>query len=277
MINRIENIKDFGVYKNFSWSSVTGLKNFNHKNLFYGWNYSGKTTISRIFSSLRDKKLHDSYNNSFFKVNTSAGDFDSSTLQNFPFEILVFNSDYIKDNLNFSIHKDEFSESKTILFEVGDNAKYTEKIIELKNKIELINGTETTVGKKSPYLKTIDEFEIYDRSTTGKFTHFAKEIKIDHFGSEIDFTKANLKPIVSKVKYNLSEFIITDKKKLAQLKAIVLSKEPKEVLEEISFNSTYEILIKSVNDLLVKIPDKKHLDKILDSNSEVYTSIVSVG
>src|SRR5690606_14500274 len=130
MINRIENIKDFGVYKNFSWSSVTGLKNFNHKNLFYGWNYSGKTTISRIFSSLRDKKIHDSYNNSFFKVNTSAGDFDSSTLQNFPFEILVFNSDYIKDNLNFSIHKDEISESKTILFEVGDNAKYTEKIIE---------------------------------------------------------------------------------------------------------------------------------------------------
>lgn len=271
MINRIENIKDFGVYKNFSWSSVTGLKNFNHKNLFYGWNYSGKTTISRIFSSLRDKKLHDSYNNSFFKVNTSAGDFDSSTLQNFPFEILVFNSDYIKDNLNFSIHKDEISESKTILFEVGDNAKYTEKIIELKNKIDLINGTETTVGKKAPYLKTIDEFEIYDRSTTGKFTHFAKEIKIDHFGSEIDFTKANLKPIVSKVKHNLSEFIITDKKKLAQLKAIVLSKEPKEVLDEISFISIYEILIKSANDLLVKIPDKKQLDRILDSNSEIYT------
>ena len=271
MINRIDNIREFGVYKNFSWSSVTGLKNFNHKNLFYGWNYSGKTTLSRIFSSLRDKKIHDSYNKSFFKVNTSAGDFDSNTLENFPFEILVFNSDYIKDNLSFSIHKEEISESKTILFEVGDNAKFTEKIIEFNNKIDLINGTEIAVGKKSPYLKTIDDFEIYDRSTSGKFTHFAKEIKIDHFGSEIDFTKANLKPIVSKVKHNLSEFIITDKKKLAQLKAIVLSKEPKDVIDEISFNSTYEIIIKSANGLLVKIPDNKQLDKILDSNSEIYT------
>lgn len=271
MINRIETIRDFGVYKNFSWSSVTGLKNFNHKNLFYGWNYSGKTTVSRIFSSLRDKKIHDSYNKSFFKVNTSTGDFDSTNLQNFPFEILVFNSDYIKDNLNFSIHKDEISESKTILFEVGDNVIYTEKIKEFKNKIDLINGTEVTVGKKSPYLKTIDDFEIYDRSTSGKFTHFAKEIKIDHFGSEIDFTKANLKPIVSKVKHNLYEFIIIDKKKLAQLKAIVLSKEPKEILDEISFNPTYVKIIKSVNNLLVKIPDKKQLDKILDSNSEIYT------
>lgn len=270
MITRIEHIKDFGIYKSFYWVNSPNIKDFNYKNLFYGWNYSGKTTISRIFSSLRDKKTHDSYSKSFFKVNTSIGDFDSNNLQHFPFEILVFNSDYIKDNLNFSIHKDETSESKTILFEVGDNAKYTEKITEFKNKIDLINGTESTIGKNSPYLKTIDDFEIYDRSTSGTFTHFAKEIKIDHFGSEIDFTKANLKPIISKVKYNVSEFIITDKKKLSQLKSIVLSKEPKEVLNEISFNSSYEIIIKAVNDLLIKIPNKKQLNKILDSNSEIY-------
>ncbi len=271
MIEKIEQIKDFGIYKNFSWNSANGLKDFNHKNLFYGWNYSGKTTLSRIFSSLRDKKKHYSYDKSFFKVNTSAGDFDSNTLENFPFEILVFNSDYIKDNLNFSIHKDEISESKTILFEVGDNAKFELKIIELKKKIELINGTETTVGKKSPHLKTIDDFEIYDKPTTGKLTNFAKEIKIDHFGSEIDFTKANLKPIISKIKDNLDKFIIKDKKKLAQLKTIVLSKEPREILNEIIFNSNYENIIKSVNDLMIKIPDKKQLDKILDNNSEVYT------
>ncbi|MFC4739037.1 AAA family ATPase [Flavobacterium ponti] len=271
MIEKIEQIKDFGIYKNFSWNSASGLKDFNHKNLFYGWNYSGKTTLSRIFSSLRDKKTHNSYDKSFFKVNTSDGDFDSNTLENFPFEILVFNSDYIKDNLNFSIHKDDISESKTILFEVGDNAKFEEKIIELKNKIDLINGTETILGKKEKYLKTIDDFEIYDRPTSGKFTHFAKEIKIDHFGSEIDFTKANLKPIISKVKEKLADFIITDKKKLAQLKTIVLSKEPRDVLNEISFVDNYEKIIKSVNDLMIKVPDKKQLDKILDSSSEIYS------
>jgi wobble nucleotide-excising tRNase len=271
MINRIESIKNFGIFKNFSWDSVTGLKNFNHKNLFYGWNYSGKTTLSRIFSSLRDKKLHESYDNSFFKINATTGDYDSNTLEIFPFELLIFNSDYIKDNLNFSIHKDEISESKTILFEVGDNAKYELKIIELKNKVDLINGTETIRGKKSPYLKIIDDFEIYDRATSGKFTLFAKEIKIDHFGSEIDFTKANLKPIVSKVKDSISSYIITDKKKLTQLKAIVLSKEPREALDEIAFNSIYENIIQTVNNLLVKIPDKKQIDKILDSNSEIYT------
>ena len=85
MINKIDNIKDFGIYKNFTWNSASGLKDFNHKNLFYGWNYSGKTTLSRIFSSLRDKKKHDSYYKSFFKVNTSAGEFDSNSLENYNF------------------------------------------------------------------------------------------------------------------------------------------------------------------------------------------------
>lgn len=271
MINRIENIRDFGVYKNFSWSSATGLKNFNHKNLFYGWNYSGKTTLSRIFSSLRDKKIHDSYDKSFFKVNTSAGDFDSNNLQNYPFEILVFNSDYVKDNLNFSIHKDEISESKTILFEVGDNAKFQMKIDSLKDQINLINGTDTIIGKKSKYTIAIDEFENYDKSYSGKFTILAKEIKDVHFISLINFTKANLKPIVENVKENLSNYIIDDRKRLIQLGEVVKTSEPKVEIDEIQIILTYSDIIKRTNKILSRIPDKDKLDKILDKNVEAYS------
>lgn len=32
MRNKIESIRDFGIYKSFSWNSATGLKTFNHKN-----------------------------------------------------------------------------------------------------------------------------------------------------------------------------------------------------------------------------------------------------
>lgn len=74
-------------------------------------------------SSLREKKVHESYDSGFFKIKTTDGDFESTNLKS-AIEILVFNSDYIKDNLNFSLHKDEISDSKTILFEVGDNAKF---------------------------------------------------------------------------------------------------------------------------------------------------------
>jgi hypothetical protein len=191
MITKIESIKDFGIFKNFNWATSPNFKDFNHKNLFYGWNYSGKTTLSRIFSSLRDKNLHESYENGYFKIKTSDGDFDSNNLELFPYDLLIFNSDYIKDNLNFSIHKDEISDSKTILFEVGDNAKYQIKINGLKDQINLIVGTDTIIGKKAKFLTTIEEFDIYDKPNSGKFTILAKEIKNVHFDSLIDFTKTN--------------------------------------------------------------------------------------
>lgn len=85
MINKIESIRDFGIYKSFSWNSATGLKNFNHKNLIYGWNYSGKTTLSRIFSSLRDKKMHGSYDRSFFKVKYNCWRFRFKLFTKLPF------------------------------------------------------------------------------------------------------------------------------------------------------------------------------------------------
>ena len=272
MINKIESIKDFGIYRNFNWSTSPNIRDFNHKNIFYGWNYSGKTTLSRIFSSLRDKKLHESYENGFFKIKSSDGDFDSilKFKLSFPYNLLVFNSDYIKDNLNFSIHKDEISDSKTILFEVGNNAKYQVKIDELKNQINLINGTDSIVGKKAKYTKAIDEFEDFDKSYSGKFTVLAKEIKDNHFISLINFTKANLKPIVATVKDNPSTHIIADSKRLSQLSEVVKTSEPKVEIDDIKILFSYPEIIETTNNILSSIPDKTKLDKILDKNQDAY-------
>ncbi len=269
MIKRIDFIRNFGIYKNFSWASSNGIKDFNYKNIFYGWNYSGKTTLSRIFSSLRDKKIHDSYTNGTFKVSTDDGIYDSSNLSSFPYDILVFNSDYIKDNLNFSLHGSDSSESRTILFEVGDNAKYETKIIELQNKIDSINGTDIIKGKKLRFKSDIEEFEIYDGSYLGKFTVLAKEIKDEHFLSLINFTKANVKNIINDIKEDLDRYIITDKKKLSSIGEIVKISRPKEELEIISVNLNIK-LTEKVNQVLGKIPQKDTLNKILDNNNEVY-------
>lgn len=270
MITRIESIKDFGIYKNFNWSTSPNIRDFNHKNIFYGWNYSGKTTLSRIFSTLRDKKLHESYENGFFKIKSSDGDFDSNNLESFPYNLLVFNSDYITDNLNFSIHKDEISDSKTILFEVGDNAKYQVKIDELKNQINLINGTDTIVGIKTKYSKAIDEFEDFDRPYSGMFTVLAKDIKDNHFISLINFTKTNLKPIVAAVKDNPSTHIIGDSKRLSQLSEVVKTSEPKVEIDDIKILFSYHEIIETTNEILSSIPDKTKLDKILDKNQDAY-------
>jgi wobble nucleotide-excising tRNase len=270
MIKKIDYIKDFGIYKNFTWNDKD-LKDFNFKNLLYGWNYSGKTTLSRIFSSLRDRKLHDGYAKGIFKIKTNDGDFDSSNLENFPYDLLVFNSDYIKDNLNFSIHKDAISDSKTILFEVGDNAKFEKKINELRAQIESINGSEIVKGKKFIFLKSIEEFERYDKGTTGDFTILARKIQNEDFLSLIGFTKTQLKPVLNIVKKDLDLYIIKDKKQLLSLSEIVKTSEPKAELDEIEIYLTYPKIIEKTNQLLNKTPEKSTINKILENNPAAYT------
>jgi wobble nucleotide-excising tRNase len=271
MITQIEQVKDFGIYKNFIWANSVGIKDFAQKNIFYGWNYSGKTTLSRIFSSLRDKKLHQGFDNAYLKVKTSLGDFDTSNLNQFPYEVLIFNSDYVNDNLNFSLHIDDISDSNTILFEVGDNAIYETKIQKFRDEIDLINGTKTIISKKSKFQLDVDEYVIFDRSNNGKFTTLAKEIKDDHFISLINFTKANLKPIIVKLKNDLNKNIITDKKRLSQLSEIVKTNAPKAELERIEFKTNYPSILKSANEILQSVPEKSDLINILDKNSEVYS------
>lgn len=218
---------------------------------------------------MRDKKIHDSYANGTFKISTDSGTYDSSNLESFPYDLLIFNSDYIKDNLNFSINGNDNSDSKTIFFEVGDNAKYETKIIELQNKIDSISGTDTLIGKKIKFQDDIDAFEIYDSSYSGKFTVLAKEIKDEHFLSLINFTKANVKNIINNIKQNVNSHIIQDTKKLSSIGEIVKISSPQKELEEIKINFNIE-LRKKVNQVLEIIPKKDVLNQILDNNNEAY-------
>lgn len=269
MINRIETINKFGIFKNFTWNSAD-IKDFNYKNIFYGWNYSGKTTLSRIFSSLRDRKIHESYSKSSFKVKTVNGEFDSNNLESFPYNLLVFNSDYIKDNLSFSNKNDTNTESNVILFEVGDNAIYEKKIEELTKQIELINGTDKIIGKKDKHKKDIEEFEIFDKPNSGKFTLVAKEIKDEHFISLINFTKTNLKPIISNITTNLDSFIIKNKTTIKLISEIIKIEKPKDVIDNIQINFNYVDLSSKLNELLNDIPEKNIIINILDKNPEAY-------
>ncbi|MCW5199778.1 AAA family ATPase [Desulfobulbus sp. F1] len=56
MICSIQKISSFGVFDNFQWSNE--LPDFKQFNLIYGWNYSGKTTLSRAFRCFEQKKHH---------------------------------------------------------------------------------------------------------------------------------------------------------------------------------------------------------------------------
>ena len=56
-IEKILRTREMGVFSNFRWPS--DLPNFARYNLIYGWNGSGKTTISRAMASLEAGRPHD--------------------------------------------------------------------------------------------------------------------------------------------------------------------------------------------------------------------------
>ena len=60
MFKKIEKLQNLGIFNDFNWDrdfSNDSKKELKDINIIYGRNYSGKTTISRIFSSLETKKL----------------------------------------------------------------------------------------------------------------------------------------------------------------------------------------------------------------------------
>jgi wobble nucleotide-excising tRNase len=106
MISKISKLKNFGIFHDFSWS--TELPEFKKFNLIYGWNRSGKTTVSRVFVSCEKKCTYDKDR---FKQYPENGEFEikldnNTTIKNNDIAtnilpIKVFNQDFIDDNISF--------------------------------------------------------------------------------------------------------------------------------------------------------------------------------
>lgn len=263
MINKIESIIDFGIFKNFNWNSDPNIIEFKNKNILYGWNYSGKTTFSRIFSSLREKEIFNDFNNGNFKIVTDCGSFDKSNLSSFPYKVLVFNSDYIKENLHW-----DFDEGiNAIFFEVGENAKHTKKIEDLDSLILEIVGSDIIVGKKNKFQTAVNDYNLFEESL---FSIEAKTIKDEHFISLINFTKADVRKIKDKIKNSTNENIISNTKELNKVSKIIKIEEPKAVVELVVFSENCDQLKQTANDILLSSPPKSEIIDILDKNNLAY-------
>ncbi len=100
MITGIAKIKSLGVYENYT--KPTGMQEFGSKNLIYGWNYSGKTTLSRLFAQLESKSQNPDLANCSFTFETSDDAITESNFTETNLIVRVFNSDFVRDNLNFA-------------------------------------------------------------------------------------------------------------------------------------------------------------------------------
>lgn len=145
-------INKLGRFNNFNFNGVDDFKRFN---VLYGWNYSGKTTLSRAFMVFDNKKIPEHYDDGFdFILEKTDGsnlnpntETDRNSLQT-----KVFNSDYVEENLFF---KDTGASNILVL---ADNAQETMNKIEqltgeIKFSIANINRFKDQQAKNKTYLE----------------------------------------------------------------------------------------------------------------------------
>ncbi|WP_175925493.1 AAA family ATPase [Burkholderia cepacia] len=132
MINGID-ITRFGSFSGLDWkkSIRDGGKNpqeFKRLNILYGRNYSGKTTLSRIFRALETGYLPPNYANSEFTVHGDKGDVSQLTIGAHAYDVRVYNRDFVSENLNFLVNQTKDGEIKTFAI-VGEKNKEIEAAI----------------------------------------------------------------------------------------------------------------------------------------------------
>ena len=194
MIQRINYIKHIGVFQNFKRGG--NLQDFLDTNIIYGWNYSGKTTLSRIFSYLdKNTVIEDDYANLEFEFELNdKRKIDHTNRANSPVSIKVFNSDFIRNNLHF----DTDNKIQSIKFAVGEVANIHLQIEAIN---QYIQKAKAIIQSNSQYIEAYNDFD------NKFFTDIARQIS--NLFQERNFNKTNVKNIIRQFgKKSLNDYLI---------------------------------------------------------------------
>lgn len=154
MITKVD-IQKFGLYSNYQWNTEIGNnETFRRLNIIYGRNYSGKTTLSRIFRCLEDNAIHKNYTDCSFMLAFSDGSESSHTNLNSNFKIRVYNSDFVKANLSWLHNEDGTINPFTIL-----GAKNVEIDKQIKDIEAVLGSIEVQKGLFFDYSEKDKQFK----------------------------------------------------------------------------------------------------------------------
>ncbi len=101
MFKKIKEIKDCDAFDSFVWKEPD-LRRYN---LIYGWNGSGKTTVSRIFRSIERGAVAAELGAAQFQLASDDGTVKNTDITAPSNNVRVFNDDFVRENLKFNESK----------------------------------------------------------------------------------------------------------------------------------------------------------------------------
>jgi wobble nucleotide-excising tRNase len=137
MITKID-IEKFGLFNDYQWAKSIGNDNnngvFKKINIIYGRNYSGKTTLSRIFRCIETGQIHEKYLDGKFNISDNEGNVITQNNLTYQNKVRVYNKDFIKDNLSW-LYDESAGEIKSFSLLGSGNIKAKKRIEEIENEL----------------------------------------------------------------------------------------------------------------------------------------------
>ena len=208
MFKKID-IKKFGLYKDFTWG---GLPELGRVNIIYGRNYSGKTTLSRIFDGISLGQLHKDYLDGQFTLHTddlTVTEVRETNMSDCPYLVRVYNSDYVSRNLSW-LRNEEEGEIQPFTLIGSDNVEAEKAIKEIDEKLGSVEDKKGLLyeddvknkaynAKKDSYKESFDNLE----------WHLKNKANADIKKQNI-YVKQGTSYIVNNIKRDIEEFVTAE-------------------------------------------------------------------
>lgn len=208
MINQID-IPNFGSFSGLKWKDAVRdkgrtVQNFKRLNILYGRNYSGKTTLSRVFRALELREIPPNHLAPSFTVCGEKGNVTQANLASHTYDIRVYNSDFVTDNLSFLINQVD-GEIKTFAIVGEQNKDIEDEISAIEEKLGSVEGKSGLRLELETKKKDLDRTRASHRTASGALedklrSHANNQIKKNReYGSAV-YNIGNIKSDIAATK-----------------------------------------------------------------------------
>lgn len=152
-IEKLTRLDEYGIFRDFTWPAT--LTSFNRFNLVYGWNGTGKTTLSRLLRSVQ-RRIPVGTGKAKLSVNGKELDgakFDSEPLP----PTFVFNRDFISENVFavgrkldpiFVVGKENVEKQKEVEKLLQKVAKFSERLADQGRAVTDLKKAHESLGSE---------------------------------------------------------------------------------------------------------------------------------
>jgi len=228
------------------------MQEFAVKNLIYGWNYSGKTTLSRLFAQIENKAPNPDLSGCAFTIETDSDVITETNFEHSNLTVRVFNGDFVRENLNFT------GQSFNPILLLGKDTEQAQK---------KLNHCEDLSKRTREKIKAFAK-EASDIETAFSEDKKAAAARIKRTLGLVDaYTATHLKKDMTRVE-NLDESQLIPEEKLNDdLKlALTPDSEKPNAVEHIVADPSIESLHREAISVLAAIPDLSDTIKYLEEN-----------